>query len=200
MIRRPPRSTLFPYTTLFRSVGYYGAATTLCNAWPFILTAIIDSANPMIIDLHSKDNAMYKKRIRQLYAAVFYISVFAAIAIFVLSDFIIAVLYGTDYMPASLILKIFSWSTAFSYLGVARTAWMQCENMTRYETWISFFGAVINISMNYVLISRFGIAGAAAASVLTQFLTNFVLLYFIKDTRENARLITEAILLKGVFK
>src|SRR5437588_10095279 len=24
MIRRPPRSTLFPYTTLFRSVGQYG--------------------------------------------------------------------------------------------------------------------------------------------------------------------------------
>src|SRR5256885_5729172 len=24
MIRRPPRSTLFPYTTLFRSVGYIG--------------------------------------------------------------------------------------------------------------------------------------------------------------------------------
>src|SRR3712207_7930780 len=25
MIRRPPRSTLFPYTTLFRSQGVYGA-------------------------------------------------------------------------------------------------------------------------------------------------------------------------------
>src|SRR3712207_7488103 len=25
MIRRPPRSTLFPYTTLFRSLGYYRA-------------------------------------------------------------------------------------------------------------------------------------------------------------------------------
>src|SRR2546421_2122911 len=24
MIRRPPRSTLFPYTTLFRSIFYYG--------------------------------------------------------------------------------------------------------------------------------------------------------------------------------
>src|SRR3712207_7143858 len=24
MIRRPPRSTLFPYTTLFRSPGYFG--------------------------------------------------------------------------------------------------------------------------------------------------------------------------------
>src|SRR2546430_12663045 len=27
MIRRPPRSTLFPYTTLFRSVGKYKKAT-----------------------------------------------------------------------------------------------------------------------------------------------------------------------------
>src|SRR3989441_9986579 len=30
MIRRPPRSTLFPYTTLFRSVGHrFGAALAL---------------------------------------------------------------------------------------------------------------------------------------------------------------------------
>src|SRR2546425_7539393 len=26
MIRRPPRSTLFPYTTLFRSLGHHGEA------------------------------------------------------------------------------------------------------------------------------------------------------------------------------
>src|SRR5260221_8633088 len=29
MIRRPPRSTLFPYTTLFRSVGDYAAHTLM---------------------------------------------------------------------------------------------------------------------------------------------------------------------------
>src|SRR3712207_8893362 len=29
MIRRPPRSTLFPYTTLFRSVEDYGRGTTI---------------------------------------------------------------------------------------------------------------------------------------------------------------------------
>src|SRR2546422_5371969 len=29
MIRRPPRSTLFPYTTLFRSIG------VTCSVWPF---------------------------------------------------------------------------------------------------------------------------------------------------------------------
>src|SRR2546428_841867 len=35
MIRRPPRSTLFPYTTLFRSVGYSAVALT-CAGWLYL--------------------------------------------------------------------------------------------------------------------------------------------------------------------
>src|SRR2546426_6780571 len=35
MIRRPPRSTLFPYTTLFRSpIGVHGRATVHCHVHP----------------------------------------------------------------------------------------------------------------------------------------------------------------------
>src|SRR6266576_6619972 len=34
MIRRPPRSTLFPYTTLFRSTGQGRGAQTPCDAVP----------------------------------------------------------------------------------------------------------------------------------------------------------------------
>src|SRR5256885_12477166 len=33
MIRRPPRSTLFPYTTLFRSAWWPSAATAPCTTW-----------------------------------------------------------------------------------------------------------------------------------------------------------------------
>src|SRR2546422_7805275 len=41
MIRRPPRSTLFPYTTLFRSTGrknilMTGLWTEVCITWPTI--------------------------------------------------------------------------------------------------------------------------------------------------------------------
>src|SRR5256885_8781076 len=34
MIRRPPRSTLFPYTTLFRSASVNGAPLRACNTVP----------------------------------------------------------------------------------------------------------------------------------------------------------------------
>src|SRR5260370_25236120 len=50
MIRRPPRSTLFPYTTLFRSVYFKGKGT----ASPFVLTQEVRSEDKwtpaMLID------------------------------------------------------------------------------------------------------------------------------------------------------
>ena len=65
-------------------------------------------------------------------------------------DIDVAFSYGEAYQPATVPLRIFCWSTAFSYIGVARTAWMQCEKMTRYETLISLFGCIINITLNYI--------------------------------------------------
>src|SRR2546428_6385133 len=36
MIRRPPRSTLFPYTTLFRSTNFHGILTNILRLPPSI--------------------------------------------------------------------------------------------------------------------------------------------------------------------
>src|SRR2546427_2396748 len=44
MIRRPPRSTLFPYTTLFRS-GRHGLAVERrlsCNSWGAVVGMVVD--------------------------------------------------------------------------------------------------------------------------------------------------------------
>lgn len=180
------------------AVGYYGAATTLCNAWPFILVAIIDSASPMIIDLYGSDKDAFYHKLKQLYAAIFYISMIVGILMCLLARLVIMILYGQEYLPAVLPLRIVVWNSAFSYFGVSRTIWMQCRNRTRYEIYISLFGAVINILLNYLLIGRYGIVGAAIANTLTQFLTNFVFIYLMKQTRENAKLILDAVMLKGV--
>src|SRR2546422_4732120 len=37
MIRRPPRSTLFPYTTLFRSPTLYDSEHYLLNRWVYVV-------------------------------------------------------------------------------------------------------------------------------------------------------------------
>src|SRR5256885_11397444 len=45
MIRRPPRSTLFPYTTLFRSTGASIASTFIITAGMFGATAVFGTVN-----------------------------------------------------------------------------------------------------------------------------------------------------------
>src|SRR3712207_8103024 len=62
MMRRPPRSTLFPYTTLFRSAGLVGAAQASLAKLPETLDALAFeqvaealAASPSITLIGSKD-------------------------------------------------------------------------------------------------------------------------------------------------
>src|SRR3712207_7401436 len=47
MIRRPPRSTLFPYTTLFRSRGGDPVRTDRLGAWPLTVDLVSEHASPL---------------------------------------------------------------------------------------------------------------------------------------------------------
>src|SRR3712207_9271712 len=47
MIRRPPRSTLFPYTTLFRSRGGDPVRTDRLGAWPLTIDMVSEHASPL---------------------------------------------------------------------------------------------------------------------------------------------------------
>ena len=81
-------------------VGYYSTASTLCAMWVFVLTAIIDSINPTIMRLHNTNYQQYERKNRQLYAIVFYVSVFVSVLFMIFGDFAISILYGAEYAPA----------------------------------------------------------------------------------------------------
>src|SRR5687767_15760135 len=55
MIRRPPRSTLFPYTTLFRSAHTADEATDALERSPEELAAIGRRARSRALECHSAD-------------------------------------------------------------------------------------------------------------------------------------------------
>lgn len=71
------------------------------------------------------------------------------------------------------------------------------ENKAKWVQIITLMGALLNMLLNYLFIPRFGIVGAAGASLITQFLANFVLVYFIRPLREDFFIIIEGIALKG---
>lgn len=181
-------------------VGFYSVATTVNNYWPFILTAIIESARPVIIELFGTDRKLFKKRLTQLYSALIGISLTAAVGISILAKPIILLLYGDGYMSSVGALRIVTWSTAFSYLGVARSIWVVPNGQQRFEKYLAAIGAVCNAVLNCFMIPLWGIVGAAAATLITQIITNFFCGVFFKPLRENMVLIWQALDFRCLFQ
>lgn len=179
-------------------VGYYSTATAVCGMWCFVLNAIIDSVYPSIMEAHKVDKELFEKRNRQLYAIVFYISIFVSVLFCIMSKYIILILYGKQYLPSVEPLRIVTWYTAFSYLGLARNAWIVSENKQKYLKYIYISAAICNVVLNIVCIPLWGSTGAALASLITQISTTMIIPFFIKDIRRNSELMIEGICLKNI--
>ena len=180
------------------SVGLYSTALYICTLWTFVLNAIINSANPLIFEAKEKSEHLYRKRITQLYASIIWISFSIAIIFCIFARPIILILYGKEYLGATIPLRIISWYTAFSFLGSARNSWLICESKVKYEKYFAGIGAFSNFILNILMIPAFGINGAAFATLLTQIITNFIVPYIIKDTRQNSKLIIDAFLFRNI--
>lgn len=180
-------------------VGYYSAAVSAANTWVFILAAIITSANPLIMQAYSVDKELYKKRLIQLFSAIIYISIFAGIGISLLAKYIILILYGKSFEPAINALRIVTWYTTFSYLGVAKNVYLLCENKQKYVKYFAIGGALCNLVLNFIFIPILGINGAALASLLTQIITNFIMPMVFRNTRDLTKYTLKAFVFWKVF-
>ena len=116
----------------------------------------------------------------------------------IFSPLVIKILYGDAYMPSVQPLRIITWYTAFSYLGVARNAWVVCKGRQKYLTPLYAGAAIANVALNIVFIPLWGASGAAVASLIAQLLTSIIIPLFIKGLRENSVMMLEAICFKGL--
>ena len=167
--------------------------------WTFVIQAIIDSMYPTIMHLYQTDRHAFERKNRQLYAIVFYVSIFVSVILTLFAPIIITILYGDNYLPAVAPMRVITWYTAFSYMGVARNAWIVCENRQKFLKFIYFGAAIINVCLNFALIPLVGTIGAALASLVTELFTSIVLPLLIKQMRPNSIMMLQAIALKGVF-
>ena len=182
-------------------IGYYSTATTVCNMWVFVMGAIITSVYPSIMQANKDGNEKEFERLNKiLYAIVFYLSVFVSVLFAVLAEPVIYILYGEAYLPSVNPLRIITWYTAFSYLGVARNAWVVGKDKQKYLIWIYMSAALSNVLFNIWLIPIWGASGAALASLIAQIVTVMVAPFFIKPLKRNSVLMLEAIALKGLKK
>ncbi|WP_160060256.1 flippase [Psychromonas sp. L1A2] len=178
-----------------KAVGEYAAAVKLSEPWYFIPTIIASSVFPSIINTKKNSEKAYYERLQKLYNLVVKIALVIAITITFLSDWIINLLYGSEFSQASSVLSIHIWAGVFAFLGIASRKWFIAENLSMLSFWRTFFGMVINIVMNILLIPCYGIQGAAVAILLSQISVAYIFDFLCHQTRAKFFMKTKALLL-----
>lgn len=167
-----------------RAVGLYAAATKLSEVWHFIPGIICASLFPAIINSKKTNKKMYYSRLKKLYFLVLFLSLLIAVIVSVLARPIIYVLFGGDYMDSVSVLRMYSWSIIGFFLGVVSSYYLLAENYMKIYFLSSLLVAVFNIVLNLLLIPKFGINGAAMATIISYSFLFLSLLFFKKTRRE----------------
>lgn len=173
--------------------GYYSAAVTSANSTAFIFAAIIISFRPIIFESKTISQTLFESNIKTLFSLVVYSSLFVSLIFTFFSKIIIALLFGSEYFAAIPALRIIIWYTTFSYLGTIRDIWLLAEGKQKYIWVVNMIGAFLNVILNFVLIPRINIIGAAVASLMTQIFTNFLLGFIIKPIIRNNILLIQGL-------
>ncbi len=173
--------------------GFYSAAVACAAMTITFFSAVIEAMRPYILEGKQQREDEFERRLKLLYSILVYTALISSLVICLFSDLIIKILYGSAYMEASGALKVVIWYTALSCLGGAKDIWILAENKQRYLLWLNTSGAVLNIVLNYFLISKIGIVGAAISTLITQFFSNIFLCVVIKELRHNMYLLLQSL-------
>jgi len=91
-----------------------------------------------------------------------------AVGLSLLSGQAIKLFYGSKYPDSILVLQLMSFSLIPTFIAHITANVFHASSRPQLNTWIAFFSVLFNVSVNFLLIPFFGLAGAAVTSVATQ--------------------------------
>lgn len=156
------------------AVGIYSAAVKMSEVWYFIPMGIVSSVFPAILEAKKRSEAQYYARLQQLYDLMVIISVSVALPMTFLATPLVRLLFGEAYVQAGPVLAIHIWASVFVFLSVASGKWFLTENRQMFALQRNVLGAVVNVILNLLLIPRFGVVGAAVATVISQAIASWL--------------------------
>lgn len=176
-------------------VGIYSAAIRISESFYFLPMTLNVVFFPAIVKYKFHNSLIYKKRIQQLYTLMIWLAFIIALPINLMSDFLINILFGTEYSEASAIVSIHVWAMIFAFLGVSFSRYLIAENLGKIEFKRTLLGAFSNVFLNLWLIPVYGIIGAAIATLISQLIANLIYDLLEKKLHEQLKIKLKALLL-----
>lgn len=156
-----------------KTAGFYSVSTKINESFLFIFSTLLLSIFAQITSNKKLKYSSYFKKI-------FFSTILFSGIIYFFSENIIEYFFGFEYIDSVLPLKILTWSllffTLYAFMSQISLLYNKVSNIM-YSTSIML---ILNISLNYILIPKYLMEGAAASSLITLFIGCIILNFLIK--------------------
>jgi len=165
------------------AVGIYSAAVRISEVWYFIPTVVTASLLPSLVNLKKINDEMYIQQLQKLCTFLTWLAIAVAFSMTFLANRVVILLFGPAYLEAGSILSIHIWTSVFVFLGISAGIFFTINNLGKKFLHRTILGCALNIILNILLIPLYGVNGAAIATLLSQFLVNYLYDLFDSSTR-----------------
>lgn len=164
-------------------VGFYSAASKTIEIGSLFSVLISLSLYPAILNSKKTNPDVYLKRMAMLNRLLVWGGLFLTAVVFIFAGPIIELLFGVKYMSSKEILKVLSFNILFTSFYQVSYRWYLSEDLQKFMMFKTLTAVAFNIGLNFILISKIGIMGAAIGSVTTSLIFYFFFEAFFKKTR-----------------
>jgi PST family polysaccharide transporter len=177
-----------------REVGLYSVAVKVSELWYFIPIAIAASTYPALVEAKNRSEELYYGRLQKLYNLLVTLAIAVAVVMSFLSGPLVRLLYGQAYAASDGALRILIWSGVPVCFGCAWSNWMILENRMKTLFLFQMIGAVVNLTLNLLLIPRFGIRGSALATLISYWVWITILSAIVKSQHRTLAMFGRAVI------
>jgi O-antigen/teichoic acid export membrane protein len=158
-----------------KQLGIYGAAVKVAVLMNMFIQAFRYAFEPFFFSLaeSKNDKNIYAEIMK--YFVIFGLLIFLGMMLYI--D-VIKLIIPLEYEEGFAIVPVIMLANLFFGIYFTLSLWYKLTDLTRYGAYISVFGAVITITLNFILIPQFGYKGSAAA-LLAAFFIMMVISYFL---------------------
>jgi O-antigen/teichoic acid export membrane protein len=174
-------------------LGIYAVAALLAESFSLIPRSLASSIYPLMLSASHSNEHLFHERMQKIFNLMVLCGYAIAIPVTLTASWAVPFFFGSAYEKAASMLVGLVWTGVFINLGIARSDYLTAMNWTRLHFIVDLIGCIANISLNLILIPKYGGMGAVISAMAGYWLAAHGTCFLFKPLRKTGRMMTKAL-------
>lgn len=158
----------------FSEEGIYGIGSKFASIISIIILGFSSALGPILYQKHKED--FIKEEMGRIFRIFFSIGTIGVLVLSLFSRETLVIFTQEAYYSADVVMPVLYLSVLITGIGMFAHG-LHLKEKTLIVPLVVISSALVNVILNYVLIIKWGLLGAAVATLIGIFLNNFILFY-----------------------